>query len=115
MNGWERMGCSAWEERLALFLDGELPEEEVRSLKEHLSRCPLCRIAFARQQELQAVLRRVPAPAGGDGWVEVLLARAREGAAAAGETVGNDGVEGRNENLAGSSGHEEQRAGQGTP
>ena len=79
MDGRERLGCPEWEERLLLHLDGELPEGEARSVEEHLERCPRCREAFARQRAVEAALRRVPEPAGGDGWVVALLSRARAG------------------------------------
>jgi len=50
--------CKKFDERLVLYAYDELPEEEVRSLQEHLAQCLKCRTALAELQQMQTALPR---------------------------------------------------------
>ncbi len=50
------MSCEIWQNELDRYLDGELPEEQQRSLRQHLDGCPACaREALGRVQLKRAV------------------------------------------------------------
>jgi hypothetical protein len=42
-------------EKLADFLEGKLPEEEARRVKEHLDRCALCRVELKRLERFRSI------------------------------------------------------------
>ena len=45
------MACEPWKAKLDTYLDGELPEEEMRSFDAHVRTCPSCSAdALARVQ-----------------------------------------------------------------
>src|SRR5271166_4179610 len=51
------MVCESWEAKLDSYLDGELPEEEMRAFDAHLRGCPSCSSdALARVQMKRAIL-----------------------------------------------------------
>jgi anti-sigma factor RsiW len=56
------MSCEAWSAKLDLYLDGELPSEEMRTLDEHVRSCSSCAadvLALVRmKREVQAAGRR---------------------------------------------------------
>jgi anti-sigma factor RsiW len=50
------MVCESWKGKLDTYLDGELPEEEMRTLDAHLRNCPSCSSdALARVQMKRAI------------------------------------------------------------
>lgn len=50
------MSCEIWQNELDRYLDGELPEEQQRSLRQHLDGCPACaREALGRVQLKRSV------------------------------------------------------------
>src|SRR5271157_4734577 len=50
------MGCESWKAKLDTYLDGELPEEEMRTFDAHVRSCPLCAAdALARVQMKRAI------------------------------------------------------------
>ena len=50
------MVCESWKEKLDTYLDGELPEVEMRNLDAHVRSCPVCSAdALARVQMKRAV------------------------------------------------------------
>jgi anti-sigma factor RsiW len=52
-----RMTCARWEERLALWVEGDLPEREGAELERHLAACGACREVRAALEESQAALK----------------------------------------------------------
>jgi len=50
------MACEAWKTKLDTYLDGELPDEEMRGLDAHVRGCPACSAdALARVQMKRAI------------------------------------------------------------
>jgi len=50
------MGCESWEAKLDTYLDGELPEQEMRTFDAHVRNCPSCSAdALARVQMKRAI------------------------------------------------------------
>ena len=50
------MVCESWKEKLDIYLDGELPEVEMRNFDAHMRSCPVCSAdALARVQMKRAV------------------------------------------------------------
>ena len=50
------MVCESWKERLDTYLDGEVPEEEVRTFDSHVRNCPSCSAdALSRVQLKRAI------------------------------------------------------------
>ena len=50
------MGCESWKAKLDTYLDGELPEEEMRSFDAHVRSCPSCSAdALTRVQMKRAI------------------------------------------------------------
>ena len=50
------MGCESWKERLDTYLDGEVPEQEMRAFDSHVRNCPSCSAdALSRVQLKRAI------------------------------------------------------------
>ena len=50
------MVCESWKAKLDTYLDGELPEEEMRTFDAHVRSCPSCSAdALARVQTKRAI------------------------------------------------------------
>jgi anti-sigma factor RsiW len=50
------MKCSVMQKRISAYLDGEIPEEERKTISEHLERCEDCRTEFAGLSRLMDAL-----------------------------------------------------------
>jgi mycothiol system anti-sigma-R factor len=50
--------CEPTMDRLSLYLDRELSEEEVRQVRRHLDECPPCERVFEFQSGLKRLVRR---------------------------------------------------------
>jgi anti-sigma factor RsiW len=50
------MVCESWKEKLDIYLDGELPGEEMRTFDAHVRNCPACS-ADALSRVLVSTLR----------------------------------------------------------
>ena len=57
------MNCQQFEQWLDDYLDGELSAKQSWHLMDHSARCGHCQRALARAQEVQQVLKSMPAPA----------------------------------------------------
>ena len=51
--------CKKVAENLLLYRDGELPEDEMQFLREHLQYCPPCLLVLEGYEEVLDVLRRL--------------------------------------------------------
>ncbi len=51
------MSCAKWEWRIALEVEGDLPERESERVLEHLAGCARCRVFAAELRESQAALK----------------------------------------------------------
>ena len=51
--------CRRVTEKLLLFRDGELPEDEIQYVREHLHLCPPCLDLFNSYEELVDILQRL--------------------------------------------------------
>ena len=51
--------CQDLAEKLLLFRDGDLPEEETEFLRQHLHLCPMCLDLLKSYEELVDVLHRL--------------------------------------------------------
>jgi len=71
------MRCQAVRQKLEAYAAAEVPPQVRKRIKGHLQSCSECREALARQKELEALIRNVPAPPVPDGFAGRLMARAR--------------------------------------
>ena len=53
------MNCARWEERLALFVEGDLPAREAGPLEAHLGECAACREFASALGESQAAVKEL--------------------------------------------------------
>lgn len=51
------MKCKAIHKKLIFFLEGDLPEDEMQEIKEHLSRCPGCMMFAQEMKKTLAVMQ----------------------------------------------------------
>lgn len=51
------MSCARWEEKIALYAEGDLPERDTRRVEEHLGECPECRRFAAALAESQLAVK----------------------------------------------------------
>ena len=61
------MNCEQMTLLMSAWLDGELSELEEKQMKEHLERCPDCRVLMEQLQSLHTSfsdLEEIPAPEG---------------------------------------------------
>jgi hypothetical protein len=56
------MNCTQARDRLPALLYGDLPAEEMRSVRDHLTSCPACRDECAALRQVRRLLDAVPAP-----------------------------------------------------
>jgi anti-sigma factor RsiW len=55
------MVCEAWKAKIDTYLDGELPDEDMRTFDAHVRNCPSCAAdALSRVQMKRAVQHQVP-------------------------------------------------------
>nr|WP_272700028.1 zf-HC2 domain-containing protein [Desulfovibrio sp. Fe33] len=57
------MHCRNCHTRLSAYLDGELPEQELRNMQRHLDGCAACRARLAELEALEAPLAALDTPA----------------------------------------------------
>jgi anti-sigma factor RsiW len=53
------MNCRDWEERLALYLGGDLPPREAKEVERHLRDCPGCQLFSSGLKEAQELLQEL--------------------------------------------------------
>jgi anti-sigma factor RsiW len=53
------MNCRDWEERLALYLGGDLPREEAAEVERHLGECPGCQLFSSGLKEARELLQQI--------------------------------------------------------
>jgi mycothiol system anti-sigma-R factor len=53
----QKIDCQKIREYLYPFIDGELDEQKIASIKDHLSKCPLCKLEVKNEQEADAIFR----------------------------------------------------------
>lgn len=73
------MRCPAVLEKLEAYAARELAPRARARIEAHLRSCPACRRALARREQLEAVVRAVPAPPVPDGFADRVMVRARQG------------------------------------
>ena len=72
------MRCEQVRQKLDAYAANELTAGVREKVENHLAACDACRQALARQRELAALLRGVPAPPVPEGFAARLMAAARE-------------------------------------
>lgn len=72
------MRCKKVRQKLDAYAANELTAGVREQVAEHLAACDACRQALARQRDLAALLRGIPAPPVPDGFRARLMAAARE-------------------------------------
>ena len=72
------MRCEQVRQKLDVYAANELAAGVREQVESHLAACDACRRALARQRELAALLRGVPAPPVPEGFAPRLMAAARE-------------------------------------
>ncbi len=77
------MRCEQVRQKLDAYAANELAVGAREQVENHLAACDACRQALARQRELAALLRGVPAPPVPEGFAARLMAAASERPAAA--------------------------------
>jgi anti-sigma factor RsiW len=70
------MRCDRFDTRLDVYIDGELPAEELVTLEAHLEECPACRRELEGRRELRRVFRERPRVTAPSGLQERILAAA---------------------------------------
>ena len=71
------MRCQTVRQKLEAYAAAEVTPQVRERIEGHLRSCSGCREALARQKELEALVRSVPAPPVPDGFAGRLMARAR--------------------------------------
>ena len=71
------MRCQTVRQKLEAYAAQELTPQVRERIEGHLQSCSRCREALARQKELEALIRSVPAPPVPDGFAGRVMARAR--------------------------------------
>ena len=72
------MNCRDCQKNLAVFWDGELPQEDARAMADHLDSCPSCRNKLKELENLKNTLVSMPTPDSPDGMEFRIMARASE-------------------------------------
>ena len=70
------MRCQTVRQKLEAYAAAEVPPQVRERIEGHLQSCSECREALARQKELEALIRNVPAPPVPDGFAGRVMARA---------------------------------------
>jgi anti-sigma factor RsiW len=55
----ESRGCEAWKTKLDLYLDGELPEQEMTAFDAHVRECPECAAAALPRVQMKRMIQSV--------------------------------------------------------
>ena len=71
------MRCQTVRQKLEAYAGAELAPQVCERIEDHLRSCSGCREALARQKELEALVRSVPAPPVPDGFAGRVMAGAR--------------------------------------
>lgn len=75
----QKIDCQKLREYLYPFIDGELDREKIASVKEHISRCPLCKMEVKNEEEVNQIFKSCfPKEYASYEFKEKLLARVRE-------------------------------------
>jgi len=53
----QKIDCQKVREYLYPFIDGELNEQNIREVKEHISKCPLCRMEIKNEEEVDGIFK----------------------------------------------------------
>ena len=75
----QKIDCQKLREYLYPYLDGELTAEKIEQVKEHISKCPLCRMEIKNEEEVGKVFKSCfPKELATYEMKEILLKRVRE-------------------------------------
>lgn len=54
------MNCSEFEDKISLYMDGELPGDERESVKNHLESCPACKKVYDEFKSIDGLIVNIP-------------------------------------------------------
>lgn len=73
------MNCNQVDNLLQDYIDGDLPEAQLKAMAEHHQTCSACENSYHKAVQIRALLQTMPVPPASEGFVDRVLNQAQRG------------------------------------